>query len=159
MRKVARQTAFLVIYEQEFDKGEQNTTDVSQDATYVDALLDMAEVRAQLPEAQAQSRLLSADDRTFMQSLVEVTRTHMSDIDAVIEGHSQNWRVPRMPSTDRNILRVGVAEMLFSAVETDTAVIINEYVELAKVYGNDDSYKFINAVLDAIVEQRPAHGD
>lgn len=70
-------------------------------------------------------------------------------IDSVIERYSEGWKISRMPVVDRNILRIGVYEMLYED-EIPVAVSINECVELAKVYSTDDARKFVNGVLGKI---------
>jgi N utilization substance protein B len=70
-------------------------------------------------------------------------------IDALIKGSASNWRIERIASTDRNILRIAVCEMLFSADAPDQ-VVINEAVEIAKRYGAEESSSFVNGVLDAV---------
>lgn len=78
---------------------------------------------------------------------------HMSEIDDVIGQTSEHWTVLRMPLVDRNILRIATYELAFSE-EVPPSVAINEAVELAKVYGGDDSSKFVNGVLGRIAERR-----
>lgn len=70
-------------------------------------------------------------------------------LDAIIEQRSKDWSISRMPIVDRNLLRLAVFEIL-SVPEVATAVTIDEYVELAKAYGADDSRKFINGLLGTV---------
>ncbi|MCX7832329.1 MAG: transcription antitermination factor NusB [Actinobacteria bacterium] len=72
-------------------------------------------------------------------------------LDEIIEKYSEGWKVSRMPVVDRNILRIGVYELLFES-DTPIAVCINEAVELAKVYSTDDARRFINGVLGRIAQ-------
>ena len=74
---------------------------------------------------------------------------NVNRIDALIKGSASNWRIERIASTDRNILRVAVCEMLFS-VDAPDQVVINEAVEIAKRYGTEESSSFVNGVLDAV---------
>jgi transcription antitermination protein NusB len=74
---------------------------------------------------------------------------HVSGLDEVIGQVSEHWAVSRMPLVDRNILRIATYEILHDA-EVPASVAINEAVELAKVYGGDDSSKFVNGVLGRI---------
>jgi N utilization substance protein B len=73
-------------------------------------------------------------------------------IDAVISAASTRWRIERMPLVDRNILRLGTYELLFT--DLPVAIPINECVELAKLYGAANSGSFINGVLSAIAQDR-----
>ena len=70
-------------------------------------------------------------------------------IDTLIRKSASNWRIERIASTDRNILRIAICEMLFSADAPDQ-VVINEAVEIAKRYGTEESSSFVNGVLDAV---------
>jgi N utilization substance protein B len=86
---------------------------------------------------------------TFATELVAGVRQHVPELDALIEQHSQNWRIDRMQRVDRNVLRLGVYELLHRE-DIPRKVTINEAVELAKTFGTEDSAAFINGVLDRI---------
>lgn len=75
-----------------------------------------------------------------------------SDLDAVIAACSTNWSISRMPSVDRNLLRVAIYEML-EVDEVAVAVSIDECVELAKAYGTDESSRFVNGLLGRVATQ------
>lgn len=75
------------------------------------------------------------------------------ELDDVIGRTSEHWSVGRMPLVDRNILRIATFE-LGHCPDVPPSVAINEAVELAKVYGGDDSSKFVNGVLGRIAEHR-----
>ena len=75
-----------------------------------------------------------------------------SDLDAVIEVTSSNWSISRMSSVDRNLLRLALSEML-EVDEVAVAVTIDESVELAKAYGSDDSFRFINGLLGRVARR------
>ena len=72
-------------------------------------------------------------------------------IDARISEYAIDWTLERMPPVDRNILRVAVYEMFFAAEKLVPNVAINEAVEIAKIYGTDDTPRFINGVLGKMV--------
>jgi N utilization substance protein B len=74
---------------------------------------------------------------------------HLDGIDAAIRAGSDNWRLERLSSVDRSILRLAVAEMLYLP-ETPPKVAIQEAIRLAGQYGGRDSPRFVNGVLDAI---------
>jgi N utilization substance protein B len=86
---------------------------------------------------------------TFAMELVQGVRTHLADLDGLIEQHSQNWRLDRMQRVDRNVLRLGVFELQHRA-DIPRKVTINEAIELAKLFGTEDSASFINGLLDRI---------
>lgn len=80
---------------------------------------------------------------------VERTRAQLDDL---IGGHSRGWRLERMPVVDRNLLRIGLYEILHEP-EVPTAVAIDEAVALAKELSTDDSGRFVNGVLARVAEQ------
>jgi N utilization substance protein B len=80
--------------------------------------------------------------------LVESVVLDQEKIDNLIRGHAANWELKRMAATDRNVLRLAVAELL--SREVPFKVVIDEAVEIAKLYGTDDSGKFVNGILDSI---------
>ena len=80
------------------------------------------------------------------------------DLDAIIATRSKTWSINRMPAVDRNLLRLALYEMIF-VDEVDIPVAINEVVELAKAYGNDDSSRFINGILGRVADDMEAGVD
>ena len=96
---------------------------------------------------------IEADDKAFIRSTVSGTMEHLVDIDNLINAQARNWSTLRMMSADKNILRMGVYELCFAPEKTSPVVVINEAVELAKLYGEDESFKFVNAILDAIAKK------
>jgi N utilization substance protein B len=81
--------------------------------------------------------------------LVEKTLSSKLEIDGLLATHAANWDLKRMTAIDRNILRMAVAELWWFA-DVPFRVVIDEAVELAKLYGTDDSGKFVNGVIDSI---------
>ncbi len=89
----------------------------------------------------------------FTEALTQGVRDNLSRIDALISGVAENWRIDRMAAIDRNILRIGVFEMLFRP-ETPPKVAINEALELAKRYSTAQSSRFVNGILDRILQEQ-----
>ena len=91
------------------------------------------------------------DDETrgFTEDLYRIATSRSVEIDGLIEQHSQNWRLERMPVVDRNLLRAGIAEML-GFPKTPAAIVINESLEVARRYAAPESIHFLNGVLDAV---------
>jgi len=77
---------------------------------------------------------------------------HTAEIDAAISAVSTHWRIERMAVTDKNILRLAVAEMLYSH-DVPPRVAIDEAIELAKKYGDESSGRFVNGILDAVARK------
>jgi N utilization substance protein B len=90
----------------------------------------------------------------FAESLVRGVRDHQSELDALLDARATNWRVARMPATDRAILRVAVYEILHTG--TPGPVAVNEAIELAKRYGTDGSATFVAGVLGGLLADRAA---
>ncbi len=89
---------------------------------------------------------LARDD--FVADLVRGTVEHVAEVDAQITKHAEHWRMERMPAVDRNILRLAVYEM--GCAGTPAAVAIDEALELARKFSNEESVQFVNGVLDAV---------
>ncbi len=87
----------------------------------------------------------------YCRELALGTELNQERIDAEIESTSEHWTISRMPLVDRNILRLAVYEITFRD-EVPDSVAINEAVEMAKIYGGEDSSKFVNGVLGRIAE-------
>jgi transcription antitermination protein NusB len=88
----------------------------------------------------------------FMQVLVEKVFDRSEEVDTQINKFSDHWALERMSMVDRNILRLGIAELLFDS-STPPKVVINEAVEIAKKFGSDDSPDFINGILDKVFKE------
>lgn len=86
----------------------------------------------------------------FMEALVYGTMDKQAAIDETLTKYSQNWRLERMPSVDRNILRVATYELMRG--ESATAIVIDEAIELARRFSGDESIAFVNGVLDAVAK-------
>lgn len=93
------------------------------------------------------------DTRGFAEDLFRVAVARDAEIDATIERHSANWKLSRMSSVDRNVLRMAVAE-LSGFPGTPAPIVINEALEIAKRYSSPESINFLNGVLDAIAKER-----
>jgi len=93
----------------------------------------------------------------FCRQLLLGVEAHQARIDSIIEEISENWVLSRMPLVDRSILRLAVFEILYLD-EVPDSVAINEAVEMAKVYGGDDSSKFVNGILGRLAEVSAAGG-
>jgi len=87
------------------------------------------------------------EDKDFVKLLVEGVIGMMADLDAKIQPMAPDWPIEQIARIDRNILRMGLYELLSGNVKVPPKVAINEAVELAKAFGSDNSSKFINGVL------------
>jgi len=87
----------------------------------------------------------------FTAGLIAGVREHQPRIDAMIQEVAENWRLDRMAAIDRNILRLGAYEVLFCP-EVPAKVAINEALELAKRYSTSQSSRFVNGILDRVLQ-------
>ena len=90
------------------------------------------------------------DDKNFVEALVKGVLQEQSDLDAKIQPVAPEWPIDQIARIDRNILRIGLYELLNKTDIVPPKVAINEAVELAKAFGSDNSSKFINGVLGTI---------
>ncbi len=87
------------------------------------------------------------DDKEFVGTLVKGVLSDQIDLDTKIQPIAPEWPIDQIARIDRNILRIGLYELLYQAEAIPPKVAINEAVELAKAFGSDNSSKFINGVL------------
>ncbi|WP_042346034.1 transcription antitermination factor NusB [Bacillus massiliigorillae] len=87
----------------------------------------------------------------YLDFLVKGTMENVNKIDEIIASNLENWTIARLSNIDRNILRIATFEMLKST-EVPVNVVIDEGIEIAKAFGDDQSSKFVNAVLSKIKE-------
>ncbi|HXM45274.1 MAG TPA: transcription antitermination factor NusB [Bryobacteraceae bacterium] len=130
-RRKSRQRALQILYL--WDARRQPVEEAT--AAYYDTLYSEESRTKPLPDA-------------FVDRLVTGAVQHVEELDRRITQHAEHWRIERMPSVDRNILRLAVYEMVHS--DTPAAVVIDEALELARRYSNEESVQFVNGVLDAV---------
>ncbi len=93
-------------------------------------------------------------DENFVWQLISGVISHLSDINKIIEKAAPEWPVEQITIIDRNILRIGLYELLYSdKEEVPPKVAINEAIELAKTFGGESSGKFINGVLGTVYKE------
>lgn len=94
------------------------------------------------------------EDKTFVWQLVSGVISHLQKIDKIIEKAAPQWPLSQISIVDRNILRLGIYELLY---EDKTAVppkvAINESIEMAKSFGGENSGKFVNGVLGTVYKE------
>ena len=131
-RRKGREAAVRLLYQQEF-----------RDDTPVEAAESFWNAQPEYDETT----------REFAVGLVAEVLERNEEIDAAIARASDSWQIERIAHLDRCILRLAVAELLQQA-ETPAQVIVNEAIEIAKIYCDDDGPRFINGVLDRIARER-----
>ncbi len=94
------------------------------------------------------------EDKTFVWQLVNSVVSKLSDLDKIIEKAAPEWPIDQITIIDRNVLRIGLYELLYgNKEEVPPKVAINEAIELAKTFGGESSGKFINGVLGTVYKQ------
>lgn len=90
--------------------------------------------------------------REFATKIFRGTVEHIASLDDMIQAQADNWRLSRMATVDRNIIRMSVYEFLHES-DTPKLVIIDEAIEIAKKFGTQKSSQFINGILDGILKR------
>jgi N utilization substance protein B len=103
-----------------------------------------------------ESREVDKDTRDFARFLHDHYVENETEIDQLIRKHASNWKLERMATVDRNILRMAIAEFLFA--ETPRVVVIDEAIEVARKYSGDEATEFVNGILDSIHKDLKAEG-
>lgn len=130
-RHLGRIVALQTLYEFEFRK---ESGDDSVDATEI--------LKRNLDRYET-----AIDDTKFVETLVTGVLKEQKAIDEKIQPIAPDWPIEQIARVDRNILRIGIFELLHQAKVVPPKVAINEAVELAKAFGSDNSSKFVNGVL------------
>jgi N utilization substance protein B len=102
-------------------------------------------------EEFVRNRLREEELRPFALGLYDGVLAHAEEIDRRLSAAAENWRLPRMAVVDRNVLRLGGYELLFTP-ETPARVAIDEAIQLARRYGAANSPAFVNGVLDRVLQ-------
>ena len=97
---------------------------------------------------------LSEADMEYALAVVEEYQSHSELIDHMIESHLINWSMKQSNVVDKNILRTAIAEYLKFGAPDKRNMIITQAVELAKIYGGENSYRFINGLLDQALKEK-----
>lgn len=133
-RHLSRSVVLQTLFEWDFDPRGQNINE--------------------LLERNIKEFALGTNDRPFMDDLLKKVLEKRKDLDHLIEKAAPDWPLDKIAPVDRNILRIGLAELLFSdPKEVPPKVAINEAIELAKNFGGETSGKFVNGVLGAVYKE------
>ena len=126
-------------------------------------VLYQADIRKEPVSAIAQSfsdlsEINDSEIKSFAQTLLSGIEINSKEIDAKILKYASNWDLDRMAFIDRNILRMGIFELLYMP-DVPSKVSINEAIELAKKYGDIESSRFVNGILDKAHKTNPVVKD
>ena len=96
---------------------------------------------------------LDAEDLLYVSQMLEGVLAHTQEIDEFVSRYSKDWMIDRIARVDLSILRVAIYEMLYRKEDVPTGAAINEAVELAKRYGGERSYAFVNGILGSVAKE------
>ncbi|MDR3012557.1 MAG: transcription antitermination factor NusB [Chitinispirillales bacterium] len=112
--------------------------------------VDSSDKWEQMLEDIAENDQLSSKVKKYASKLLSFTIENLESIDVIISGKAANWELRRMAAVDRNVLRLASAELIYLKETVPYKVVIDQAVEIAKIYGTDDSGKFVNGIMDSI---------
>ena len=134
-RSEAREMAFKYVYTISFGQEEKDQV--------TDTVINSSEDK---------KIVLGENDKKFFDELTDGALTNIEKIDEIVFSKLKNWTKDRIFKIDLAILRLSIFELMYT--ETPYKVIVNEAVELAKKYGNDESYTFVNGVLREVIKDK-----
>ena len=159
MRRLARERAVQFLFQHDLNPPEDVTAALDQfwEGQRVAALTENQGPTWGQPVEVPPPTVEDVALREFADALIRGTLEHRNEIDETIQRHSRNWGLHRMAAVDRNILRLGIYEMLHRE-DIPPVVSINEAVDVAKKFSTEDSGKFVNGILDKVRSElmRPA---
>jgi transcription antitermination protein NusB len=112
--------------------------------------MDVSQVTS---DAALEHVLDGASNDPYLNRLVTGISEHIETIDEVISNHLEKWTIDRLANVDRNLLRLSVYELIYCKEDVPANVVIDEAIEIAKIYGDDQSSKFINGLLSKVKEK------
>lgn len=116
------------------------------------ALFQLDSTELSIEEAIGHALEEEQTSNAFLEQLVRGTTEKQQEIDAALEKKLENWTLSRLPKIERTVLRLAVYELLFEEA-TPNKVVMNEAIELCKMFGDEKSSKFVNGVLSKFTEQ------
>lgn len=126
------------------------TSDMSGRLTNIADVCEKAFAALEIAEMSALEE--NSETKTYIKKLTKEYAEHHEEIDEEIKRHALGWDFNRLVKTDKDILRIAIAELLF-VKEAPLKVVVDEAVELAKRYSTEDSASFINAILAKVIKE------
>ena len=152
-RRRAREMAMQMLYQHELGGSSLaqifSSFDLEGYLRETEAAPEAAAAGTETP-ADPESKKRAEKSFRYARRLVQGTMDHCTAIDELIRRHAENWRLERMPTIDRNILRLAIYEMLHET-SVPKVVIVDEAIELAKRFGSENSGRFVNGLLDGVL--------
>ena len=155
-RGKAREAVFQILYQDDLNPSEDQVRNPKGSANVRAPCAEDATQDAKTSPTEGDdllARRLRGDELLeFASSLLAGVRRNRQELDARLDATAEHWSVRRMAPTDRNALRIGAYEILFT--DTPDTVAVNEAIELAKRYGTAQSAGFVNGILDQLMHGR-----
>ena len=146
-RHLSRSIALQSLFEWDFRVS-------TRDKTITIDLLRSGDVLKNIAERNIVEFAVGSDEINFVRKLVFGVKEHLKQIDSIITKAAPEWPMKQIALIDRNVLRIGIFELLYTDVkEVPPKVAINEAIELAKNFGGNTSGKFINGVLGTVYKE------
>ena len=138
-RRQARELALQFLYQ--FDSLKESSAESEDTEALLSTFWDETEIE------------IDDDTKEFSSVIIRGSCSNLTNIDKVITSYSEHWRLNRMSTIDRNILRIAIYELAYLS-NIPPPVTINEAVELGKRFGTEESGSFINGILDKVREAK-----
>ncbi len=106
-------------------------------------------IERNLPVCMDFHKKIATEIREYAEFIANGVSENIASIDEMLRVYCKNWDISRVAMVDLNILRIGMFELVFCG-DIPSAVVINEAIEIAKIYGSEDSSRFINGILDNV---------
>ncbi len=142
-RRQAREVALQALFQLDFNRPELEEQREAYETLAIDTAL-----------SEAEGGDLTKKDRRYIETVVTGTRQNLEKIDEMIAGQAKGWTLDRMAAVDRNLARLAVFEMCFAEEKLAPGIAINEAIELAKKFGTDESGRYVNGILNALVKKQ-----
>jgi len=150
-RRKGRILAFQALYS--WDAGQDRKTSVKEDSTKENSIKQNSSPADLVPEGLLDfswaSQVPDEEMTAFSRLLVTGTIENIAAVDEMIQKHLDNWELKRLNKVDLAIMRMSVYTLMFQN-DLPPSIIIDEAIDISKEYGTDDSFRFVNGVLDGI---------
>lgn len=162
-RREAREWAVQILFQLDLNASPDDEMQSVFDEFWANQLRMRMEEAKESPDESTftgpwRDRIAEKRIRQFTERLVHGVRQNLAVVDETLTKYAQNWDIRRMGGIERNVLRMGIYELLFRAKDVPLAVVINEAVDVGKFFGTRESGRFINGILDRVAKERPADG-
>ncbi len=158
-RREAREWAVQMLFQLDLNDDAEASLQVVFDEFWANQLRLRAEAaNEKLDESSFtgawRDRVAEKRVRQFTERMVRGVRDNLPALDARLTEVARNWDIHRMGGIERNVLRLGIYELLFRSREVPAAVVINEAVDVSKFFGTRESGRFVNGILDRVAKDR-----